>query len=122
VTGPGFVRLAIGNFFIGIAGFLFGLLIFAALAMLLGAGLGGLAAPDPTQPDIKQQMLGLLGILILVSAAGLFAPIVQARSWRYLISNLKLNGTVPLGQIAQAAEQKMSRGEGLAQAFDIDGF
>lgn len=122
VTGTGFVRLAIGNFFITMVGFLLGLLLFFAIATMFGF-MAGAPSVDPTAPpSIFQQIAGLLGILILVASTGLFAPIVQARSWRYLIENLKLNGTVPLGQIAQAAEQKMSRGEGLAQAFDIDGF
>jgi uncharacterized membrane protein YjgN (DUF898 family) len=124
VTGPGFVRLAIGNFAINMIGVTMGLLLIVLLFVVFGS----LFSVDPTQEaadgarSVASQVIAIVSVLILISSAGLLAPIVQARSWRYLIANLKLNGSVPLGQIAQAAEQKMSRGEGLAQAFDIDGF
>lgn len=119
VTGPGFVRLAFSNFMITMIGVTIGLIL--CVAVVLGAGglLGGSAAVEAMG---LQQAVGFAGGMVLIASAGLMAPIVQARSWRYLIQNLKLDGKVPLGQIAQAAEQKMSRGEGLAQAFDIDGF
>ena len=119
VTGPGFVRLAIGNFLITMSAITIGLIMTALIVYGLSSIIGG---ETEGQINVGGQIAGFVAVLMLVASAGLFAPIVQARSWRYLIQNLKLNGSVPLGQISQAAEQKMSRGEGLAQAFDIDGF
>jgi uncharacterized membrane protein YjgN (DUF898 family) len=120
VTGAGFVRLACGNFLIG----LLGVLIAIIPVLLIMGGVGFLADSATLGADAEKagQAAGFIGAMALIASAGLLAPIVQARTWRYLIKNLKINGTVPLGQIAQAAEQKLSRGEGLAQAFDIDGF
>jgi uncharacterized membrane protein YjgN (DUF898 family) len=64
----------------------------------------------------------ILGVLVLVASSGLFAPIIQARNWRYLVQHMAIDGSVPLSEIAQGEAQRLSRGEGLAQAFDIDGF
>jgi hypothetical protein len=35
---------------------------------------------------------------------------------------LAIEGTVPLAGIAQGADQRITRGEGIAQAFDVDAF
>jgi hypothetical protein len=39
-----------------------------------------------------------------------------------LIENLSIEGEVPLAGISQGADQGIKRGEGLAQAFDVDAF
>ncbi len=62
------------------------------------------------------------GIVLLAASAGLFGPIIQARTARYLVENLSIDGLVPLAAIAQGADQGIKRGEGLAQAFDVDAF
>lgn len=64
----------------------------------------------------------ITNLLITIFSFGILAPVVQARALRYVIQNLGFVGTPQFAQIAQAAEQDITRGEGLAQAFDIDAF
>ncbi len=71
--------------------------------------------------------LGLLWIivsnfLIVLFTLGILTPIAQARMMRYTIEHLEFVGTAPLQDIAQNAAAGPNLGEGLAQAFDIDGF
>ena len=54
---------------------------------------------------------------VTVLTLGILSPIAQAILWRYWIENLHVDGMV---QVAQGAEDRLSRGEGLAQAFDFD--
>ncbi len=61
-------------------------------------------------------------VFIVLGTLGILAPIAQARLARYMIENLEITGTVRLGEIAQAADQHIRLGEGLAQAFDVDAF
>lgn len=120
VTGLGLVRVAIGNFFLNVAGWTIGFGLFALLmAPMAMMAKGGSVAAD--LEGLKFVAI-TLGILVLVASSGLFSPIIQGRIMRYLVQNLSIEGTVPLGDIAQGAAQQLSRGEGLAQAFDIDGF
>lgn len=73
-------------------------------------------------PGVLTQ-IGIFGGIVLLSAsASLFTPIIQARTWRYLVENLAIDGSVPLDAIAQGMDQGITRGEGLAQAFDVDAF
>jgi len=123
VTGLGLVRVAIGNFLINLAGWTVTLMVFlAVLAPVFFLTQGTAVLPSATAGEGVKFAAGVLGALVLVAASGLFAPITQARNARYLIQNLSIDGTVPLGDIAQGEAHKVSRGEGLAQAFDIDGF
>jgi uncharacterized membrane protein YjgN (DUF898 family) len=65
----------------------------------------------------------VIGNLLIVSLTlGLLAPVAQARAARYMVERLGIDGTVPLGDIAQRAGDPMRRGEGLAQVFDVDAF
>jgi uncharacterized membrane protein YjgN (DUF898 family) len=61
-------------------------------------------------------------LLIVTLTLGLLAPVAQARAARYMVERLGIDGTVPLGDIAQRAGDPMRRGEGLAQVFDVDAF
>ena len=61
-------------------------------------------------------------MLILSLTFGLLAPVAQARAARYFVERLSIKGTVPVAEIVQRAEDPMRRGEGLAQAFDVDAF
>lgn len=60
-------------------------------------------------------------VLVLITL-GILTPIAQARLMRYTIEHLEFVGTAPLQAIAQRSAQGETSGEGLAQAFDIDGF
>lgn len=120
VTGLGLVRVAVGNFLLNMAGWTIALTIFAVIFIPISM----LAKGSVSVEDVEglRTVAIALGLVVLVAASGLFAPIVQTRNWRYLVQNLGISGTVPLGEIAQGEAQRLSRGEGLAQAFDIDGF
>lgn len=65
--------------------------------------------------------LGISNLLLVVFTLGLLAPVAQTRSARYFIERLRLTGDANLDQILQGAAAA-GRGEGLAQAFDIDAF
>jgi uncharacterized membrane protein YjgN (DUF898 family) len=66
--------------------------------------------------------VGVSNVFIVLGTLGILAPIAQARLARYMVTNLEVTGTVRLDEITQAAEQNIRYGEGLAQAFDVDGF
>jgi uncharacterized membrane protein YjgN (DUF898 family) len=66
--------------------------------------------------------LVLGNLLIVFLTLGLLAPVAQARAARYFVQRLSIEGSVPLAEIAQRAEDPMRRGEGLAQIFDVDAF
>ncbi len=66
--------------------------------------------------------LVISNLLIMTFTLGLLSPVAQARSARYLVERLSIDGAVPLAEIAQRAEDPMRRGEGLAQVFDVDAF
>lgn len=120
VTGIGLVRVAVGNFLLNVLGWSIGLALFAILVTPVA-----MLAPDGTFASGAEGLKFAaitVGVLVLVASSGLFAPVIQSRTMRYLVQNLSIDGTVPLGDIAQGEAQKLTRGEGLAQAFDIDGF
>lgn len=66
--------------------------------------------------------ISLSNFLIVVLSLGLLSPIAQARSARYLIQRLRIEGPVRLDAISQGTAISPQRGEGLAQAFDVDAF
>jgi len=66
--------------------------------------------------------LSVTNFLLVIFTLGVLAPIAQARSARYLAERLAIDGSVSLKEIEQAPDSGISRGEGLAQAFDIDAF
>ncbi len=65
--------------------------------------------------------LALTNTLMVVLTLGLLSPVAQARSARYFVERLRMSGSASLDQILQGAAHE-GRGEGLAQAFDIDAF
>lgn len=117
-TGGGLVWIAIGNFLIWLAGILATLVAVFAIAVGLGLALG----TSPEQTPVLAQAFSLLGIAVIITAAGLLSPIIQARTTRYLVERMEIAGEVPLAEIAQGQDQGIRRGEGLAEAFDIDAF
>jgi uncharacterized membrane protein YjgN (DUF898 family) len=64
----------------------------------------------------------ITNMLITIFTLGILAPVTQARMMRYVVQNMGFVGTPPFAEIAQSADQHITRGEGLAQAFDIDAF
>jgi len=66
--------------------------------------------------------LSLSNYLLVLLTFGLLTPVAQVRSARYLVERLAIEGDVPLAGIEQRAADTIRRGEGLAQAFDVDAF
>jgi uncharacterized membrane protein YjgN (DUF898 family) len=60
--------------------------------------------------------------LLTLFTFGLLTPVAQARSAGYLVQRLTIHGDLPLSEIEQRAADAIRRGEGLAQAFDVDAF
>lgn len=66
--------------------------------------------------------LDVSNFLIAFLSLGALAPIAQARTMRYYAMNLSVVGAVPFDRVGQNEDTVLQRGEGLAQAFDIDAF
>ncbi len=66
--------------------------------------------------------LTLGNIFIMLLTLGIGKPFVHRRLIRYVVARLETNGTVDIAAIQQSQQQLDSTGEGLAEAFDIDGF
>ncbi len=66
--------------------------------------------------------LTLGNILIMLFTLGIGRPFVQRRLMRYVVERLETDGTVDIAAIQQSQQQLDRTGEGLAEAFDIDGF
>ncbi len=66
--------------------------------------------------------LTLGNILIMLFTLGIGRPFVQRRLIRYVVARLETDGTVDIAAIQQSQQQLDRSGEGLAEAFDIDGF
>ena len=106
-------------------------LLFAVLSAWYRAGMMNHFAAHTTFEDARFSGHATAGSLIWLTVSnyaltlmtlGLLSPVAQARSARYFIERLSIEGTAPLGQIAQRSADELQRGEGLAQAFDLDGF
>jgi uncharacterized membrane protein YjgN (DUF898 family) len=53
---------------------------------------------------------------------GIMRPVAQARTAKYIVDNMSLDGPIDFHAIAQSTAQRSKTGEGLAQAFDVDAF
>ena len=65
--------------------------------------------------------LTIVNFLITVLTLGFGRPFVQRRQVRYVIDRLELFGSVDIDRIMQSPIPMESRGEGLADAFDVGG-
>lgn len=125
-TAPGLIWLAISNFLIVMGG---GLLAGLALASLVGVGAsvalmatGGDGQGPGQMQLLAMQALPLLLLVVGLAGIGILLPVAQARSARYFVEHLALDGELPLAAIVQGEQDRIRRGEGLAQAFDVDAF
>lgn len=114
-SGAGLVWIAIGNFLIWLVGITLAAGALAAVAFALFSTMGAL-------PQVALQTLSIAFVAVLATATGLLNPIIQARTTRYLVERMEIVGEVPLAEVAQGMDQAIRRGEGLAEAFDIDAF
>jgi uncharacterized membrane protein YjgN (DUF898 family) len=66
--------------------------------------------------------LTISNLVITLATFGVLAPLAQARSARYMIKHLSLDGPIAFDRITQSRRGASKQGEGLAQAFDFDAF
>ena len=66
--------------------------------------------------------LSIGNFLILVFSLGIAAPFVQQRLLRYLCDRTSITGAIDVAAIQQSQAAMDKRGEGLAEAFDVDAF
>jgi uncharacterized membrane protein YjgN (DUF898 family) len=65
--------------------------------------------------------LTVINILILIFTLGIGWPYVNRRNVRYVVERLSLEGLVDVDRITQSRVPLPTRGEGLADAFDVGG-
>jgi uncharacterized membrane protein YjgN (DUF898 family) len=53
---------------------------------------------------------------------GILSPITEARSMRYIVDRLSVHGPIVWSEIGQNRDALLARGEGLAEAFNVDAF
>jgi uncharacterized membrane protein YjgN (DUF898 family) len=115
-TGPGLAWIALGNFVLWLVGALIGLVVMIAALVLVRFVL------ELPLAGIASQALLTAALIVLLSSSGLFRPVMEARTVGYLARNLSIDGLIDLSAIEQGRDQGITRGEGLAQAFDVDAF
>lgn len=60
--------------------------------------------------------------LLRIFSLGILSSVAEARSMRYIVERLSLDGPVTWQRIAQNPDALLKRGEGLAEAFNVDAF
>ena len=75
-----------------------------------------------TATALSLAALWLGNLLILLFTIGIGMPFILQRNVRYLCDRLTVDGRVDVESIRQSRQPLAKRGEGLADAFDIDGF
>jgi uncharacterized membrane protein YjgN (DUF898 family) len=60
--------------------------------------------------------------LMRLLSLGVLTPVTEARSMRYIVERLTIEGEVDWPAVGQNPAALMKRGEGLAEAFDVDAF
>jgi uncharacterized membrane protein YjgN (DUF898 family) len=66
-------------------------------------------------------VLAVVNVLIIVLTLGICTPYAQQRVMKFAVDRLTLEGMIDIDRIRQSTVAKESRGEGLADAFDIGG-
>lgn len=121
----------LGLLFLGIYGGFLALMLVAALAFLpyQAAAMrrtASLVTFGGMRFALRIKALGLLwlmisNVLISVFTFGLLAPLVQIRSWRYIVGRLEAHGSMALAHVTQSAASGPRSGEGLADGLDFSG-
>ncbi len=60
--------------------------------------------------------------VIRILSLGFLSPIAEARSMRYIVDRLAIDGPVAWNEIGQNPDSLLKTGEGLAEAFNVDAF
>jgi len=122
VSASGLIYIAVTNFLLTLAGVLIVGTLVGVFAYALGLFdiLAQFNELDYTTRIQLVQVLPAFVILTFAAGAALFGPVKSARSTGYVVDRMALEGTVPLADIEQVAQERMRAGEGLSQAFDVD--
>jgi uncharacterized membrane protein YjgN (DUF898 family) len=59
---------------------------------------------------------------IRILSLGLLSAVTEARSMQYLVDRLSCDGAIAWGEVGQNPDVLLKRGEGLAEAFNVDAF
>jgi uncharacterized membrane protein YjgN (DUF898 family) len=89
---------------------------FAAHTKLQGTGF----TLQATAPSLV--WLAASNYLIRLLSLGFLSAVTEARSMRYIVDRLSCDGAITWSQIGQNPDALLKRGEGLAEAFDVDAF
>ena len=65
--------------------------------------------------------LTVVNLLLIVFTLGIAWPFVQQRTVKFVVDRMKLDGLVDVDRIRQSSAKLDTRGEGLADAFDVGG-
>jgi uncharacterized membrane protein YjgN (DUF898 family) len=60
--------------------------------------------------------------LLRMLSLGFLSPIAEARSMRYIVSRLSIDASIVFAEVGQNPDALLERGEGLAEAFNVDAF
>lgn len=107
------------------------LLVFGILRAWYGAGVLNYFAAQTryrdtcfaltaTAPSLIALTVG--NYLLRVLSLGTLSPIAEARSMRYIVERLSLEGPVAWEEVGQNHDALLQSGEGLAEAFNVDPF
>jgi uncharacterized membrane protein YjgN (DUF898 family) len=82
---------------------------------------------DGARFSMRITALGLIGLFlsnlgIYMLTLGILSPVIQARTAKFFVDRLSLDGSIDFARIAQSQAALGGAGEGLAQAFDVDAF
>lgn len=121
--GRSLMWLVLSNWLLAILGLIAAFAI--GVALMYASGLTpkpntGIASASPASIANLAPALFLFPSIIIMNT--LTTTFAQFRSARYFLSRLKLDGPIHLGAILQSQHTGPKRGEGLAQAFDLDAF
>ena len=69
-------------------------------------------------------LIGLIltNLLITIFSLTILSPVVQARTLKYFVDRMAIDGTIDFAKVMQSQSALGQGGEGLAQAFDVDAF
>ncbi|HWB45115.1 MAG TPA: YjgN family protein [Hyphomicrobiaceae bacterium] len=110
---------------------LVGLLLFGILRAWYGAGVLNYFASQTRYGDtrftLRATVPSLIGLtvgnyLLRVLTLGTLTPIAEARSMRYIVERLSLEGATAWEEVGQNRDALLQSGEGLAEAFNVDAF
>jgi uncharacterized membrane protein YjgN (DUF898 family) len=65
--------------------------------------------------------LTVINLLLIIFTLGIAWPFVQQRVVKFVVDRLKLEGLIDIDRIQQSSAKMDTRGEGLADAFDVGG-